>query len=73
MSFARKKAYFLTNLTKLNSLFVFNAWTKAKIWSFLCESISNFLSPSLFPLPFLFISSLVTHFIVPLLHGIVAG
>ena len=65
MSFARKKAYFFTNLTKLNSLFVFNAWTKAKI--------SNFLSPSLFPLPFLFISSFVTHFIVLLLHGIVAG
>ena len=73
MSFARKKAYFFTNLTKLNSLFVFNAWTKAKIWSFFCESISSFLSPSLFRLPFLFISSFVTHFIVLLLHGILAG
>lgn len=52
MSFARKKAYFSTNLTQLNSLFVCYERAKAKIWSFFGESISIFLWCSLFSFAF---------------------
>ena len=40
---------------------------------FFCKSISIFLSLSFFPLSFLFISSFAAHFIIFLLHRIVAG
>ena len=73
MSCARKKAYFSTNLMWLNSLFVFHACAKAKIWSFYANLVRSFSLALFFPLPFLIISSFVAHFIVLLLHGIVAG
>ena len=41
------------NHLKLNSLFVFHARAKAKIWSLFCQSISIFPSRSLFSFAFL--------------------
>ena len=41
--------------------------------NFFRKSVSIFLSLSFFPLSFWFIRSFVAHFIIFLLHGIVAG
>ena len=71
MSFARKKAYFPTNLTQLNSIFIFHACAKAI--SFLRSYFDLSLSLSFFPLPFFYIDGFVAHFIVLLLQGILAG
>ena len=59
MNFATKKAYFPTNRV-IKQLFVFPACAQAKILTFICESISIFLSRSLFFL----ISSFFANFIV---------
>ena len=71
MSFARKKAYFPTNLTQLNSIFVFHACVKAI--SFLRIYFDLSLSLSFFSFAFLYINGFVAHFIVFLLQGILAG
>ena len=72
MRFARKKAYFPTNLTQLNSIFIFHACAKAI--SFLRSYFDLSLSLSFFfPLPFFYIDGFVAHFIVLLLQGILAG
>ena len=55
MSFARKKAYFPTNLTQLNSIFIFHACAKAI--SFLRSYFDLSLSLSFF---FLCLSSILT-------------
>ena len=59
MNFATKKAYFATNRV-IKQLFVFHACAQAKILTFISESISIFLSRSLFFL----ISSFFANFIV---------
>ena len=59
VNFATKKAYFRTNRL-IKQLFILHACAQAKILTFICESISIFLSPSLF----FVISSFFANFIV---------
>ena len=72
-----KKKSFPTSRTIFKTAFLFFTHAHKPIIIFLiifCQIFFDLsLSLSFFPLPFFFISSFVTHFIVFLLHGIVAG
>ena len=63
-SFARKKACFSTNLTELNSFFVFHACTKAKIWAFFANVLQSFSLALFFSFAFL----VYQQFCCPLYH-----
>ena len=71
-SFARKKAYFPTNMKK--SFIVFDAYAKATIRAvfFLLRIYFDLFLSLFFPFFSFFIDGFVAHFIVLALHGIVA-